>query len=66
MFCDRLTVLAETGDKCTILTPFGQATGKITFCDEEEVHFHTAQDKHYRLYCIDILGLEEFPTVPSE
>lgn len=66
MFHDRLTALVDSSDKCRIFTPFGEATGNVTFCDGEELHFTTDQGKSYRLYCIDILGLEEFPTVPPE
>lgn len=66
MFQDRLTVLAGTPDRCRIITPFGEASGTVTFCDGEEIHFRTDHGKLYRLYVIDIMALEEFPTVPHE
>ena len=66
MFHDRLLVLAETKERCGIFTPFGRATGIVTFCDQEELHFKTDQGRTYRLYCVDVLALEEFSTVPSE
>ena len=67
MFRDRIAVLAESGSLCRIFTPFGEATGKFVFYDGSECHFQAEHAKWvYKLYCVDVIGLAELPTVPSE
>ena len=66
VFKGRIELLAQNKGRSRIFTPFGEATGVFTFCDGEECEFCTTAGNTFRLFCIDILGLEEYPTVPSE
>ena len=64
MFAERLMELFRTGARCRIFTVFGESTGTVGFCDGEELHSIGQGGNTFRLYCIDILQLEEFSSVP--
>ena len=63
MFAARLMELAKSGLRCRIFTVFGESSGTVSFCDGEELHFAGNSGNTFRLYCIDVLQLEEFSSV---
>lgn len=61
MFADALTRQFERQTPCTIITPFGKATGKVEEIDLEQgtFRFRTLSPKPFRLYITDVLFMDE-------